>query len=63
MSASTPRDAYEMSYQNANRIIAALVDRGVLVEVTGGSYRRVFAAAEVFNLIRYGAAESAGSSV
>jgi hypothetical protein len=42
---------YGVSYQAANSGIARLVEAGVLKEVTGGSYGRVFLAEQVVKAI------------
>ena len=41
-----------VTYQTANRVIGTLVGIGVLEEVTGGSYGRLFAARKIFELLR-----------
>ena len=50
----TPTSAariYDVSYQAANAAIARLVDAGVLEEITGRTYGRIFAAREVLGII------------
>lgn len=48
-------DTYGVTYPAANTAIARLVDLGILTEVTGKSYGRLFAAGQVLNLISPGA--------
>jgi Fic family protein len=40
-----------VSYESANSAVGRLVDEGVLHEITGGNYRRVFVAQEVLDII------------
>ncbi len=52
MTASGVARVYEVSYEAANRAIAQLVGLGVLSELTGRSYRRVFASPAMLELLR-----------
>ncbi len=42
---------YDVSYQAANTAIAKLVENGILVEITGRTYRRVFASRQVLRIV------------
>ena len=45
------RSHYGVSYQAANEAVAKLVEDGILQEMTGGTYDRVFASIRVLNII------------
>lgn len=49
------KDTYGVTYPAANSAIAKLVELGILAEVTGRSYGRLFAAEQVLRLISPGA--------
>lgn len=44
-------EKYEVSYVTANHAIKRLVDLGVLAEITGRSYRRIFACTDVYRIL------------
>ncbi len=51
ISVSQTADLYDVSYPAANAVITRLVGMGILREITGGTYGRIFACDRVFNVI------------
>jgi Fic family protein len=47
-------EQYDVTYPAANNAVSKLVSLGVLREITGSNYSRVFACDEVYNIIREG---------
>ena len=45
---TSAKEQYDVSYQAANSAIARLVSEGILIEVTGRTYARIFAAPDVY---------------
>jgi Fic family protein len=54
ISVSKAAELYGVKYPTANAAIAKLVDLGIMREITGASYGRVFACDRVYNLIASG---------
>jgi Fic family protein len=51
ISSSQAAELYGVSYPAANGAISRLVEMGVLREITGGNYGRIFACDRVYNVI------------
>jgi Fic family protein len=47
-------DQYRVTYPAANNAVSRLVSLGILREITGSNYGRVFACDEVYNIIDQG---------
>ena len=51
VTAKAVADHFGVAFQTANRSVAALVDAGILRQVTGGTYGRVFVADDVMAIL------------
>lgn len=55
-------ESHNVSAQAANNAVTRLVDLGVLSEITGRNYNRVFSAPAVFNILFRGDASKTRTS-